>query len=70
MVAFTIIVFFVGMTLLAFTLIVVESVWVVALVGIVHVTASAVLGIMIVRRLGEEASESAEEEERGAAASR
>jgi len=58
-VAFTIIVFFVGITLLAFTLVVVESVWVVALVGIVHITASAVLGILIVRRLGEEESESA-----------
>ncbi len=69
MAAFTIIVFFVGMTLLAFTLIVVESVWVVALVGIVHITASAVLGILIVRRLGEEESESAEEEEKDAAPS-
>ncbi len=40
------------MTLLAFTLVVVESVWAVALVGIVHITASAVIGILIVRRLG------------------
>jgi uncharacterized membrane protein YdjX (TVP38/TMEM64 family) len=62
-VALTIIVFFVGMTLLAFTLIVVESVWVVALVGIVHITASAVLGIMIVRRLGEEDRRALEDEE-------
>lgn len=57
------------MTLLAFTLVVVESVWAVALVGIVHITASAVLGILIVRRLGEEESESAEEEEGDAAPS-
>ena len=62
MVALTIIVFFVGMTLLAFTLIVIESAWVVALVGVVHITASAVLGIMIVRRLGDEERKTAEAE--------
>ena len=69
MVAFTIIVFFVGMTLLAFTLIVVESAWVVALVGVVHITASAVLGILIVRRLADEERKTAEAEEADAAPS-
>ena len=61
--ALTIIVFFVGMTLLAFTVIVVESVWLVALVGVVHIAASVVLGVLIVRRLGNEERESAEAEE-------
>ena len=54
MVIRTIIAFFVGMTLLALTLIVVESVWVVALVGFLHITGSAVLGLLIIRHLGEE----------------
>jgi len=68
-VAFTIIAFFVGMTLLAFTVVVVETVWVVALVGVVHLTASVVLGIVIVRRLGDEERESSEAEEADAAPS-
>ncbi|CAA9479660.1 MAG: hypothetical protein AVDCRST_MAG45-79 [uncultured Solirubrobacterales bacterium] len=69
MVALTIIVFFVGMTLLAFTVIVVESVWLVALVGVVHITASVVLGVLIVRRLGDEERGTADEEEADAAPS-
>jgi hypothetical protein len=54
MVIRTIIAFFVGMTLLALTLVVVESVWVVALVGFLHIAGSAVLGVLIVRHLGQE----------------
>ena len=54
MVIRTIIAFFVGMTLLALTLVVVESVWVVALVGFVHITGSAVLGVLIIRHLSQE----------------
>jgi hypothetical protein len=53
----TIIAFFVGMTLLALTLVVVESVWVVALVGVAHITGSVVLGVLVVRQLSREEGE-------------
>ena len=57
MVARTIIAFLLGMTLLALTLVVVESVWLVAAVGVLHITGSAVLGVMVVRRLRDEENE-------------
>jgi threonine/homoserine/homoserine lactone efflux protein len=52
--AFTIIVFFLGMMTLAFTVIVVETWWVVALVGIIHITGSGVLMWLLIRQLGRE----------------
>ena len=42
------------MTLLGLTVIVVETWWVVAIVGITHMTASVVLGAMVWRQLDRE----------------
>lgn len=40
--------------LLAFVVVVVESWWVVAAVGAVHLVGATMLGVFVVRRLGEE----------------
>ncbi len=42
------------MTLLGFVVIVVETWWVVAFVGIVHIVGSLILGILVVRQLSAE----------------
>ena len=43
-----------GMTLLGLVVIVVETWWVVAFVGIVHIVGSLILGILVVRQLSAE----------------
>ena len=50
----TIIAFLLGMTVLAFTAIVIETWWVIAIVGIVHITASGVLMVLLIRQLSAE----------------
>ncbi len=50
----TIAFFLAGMTLLGFVVIVVETWWVVAVVGIVHIVGSLILGILVVRQLSAE----------------
>jgi len=65
MVARTIILFFLGMTLLGLTVIVVETWWVVAIVGITHMTASVVLGTMVWRHLDREERDAEAAERRG-----
>ncbi len=52
--AYTIIAFLLGMMTLAFTAIVVETWWVVASVGIIHIVASVVLMWLLVHQLGRE----------------
>ncbi len=54
MVVRTIIFFFAGMTLLAVTVIVVDTWWVVALVGTTHMVASVALGLLVWRQLAED----------------
>ena len=56
----TIIAFLVGMTVLAFTAIVIETWWVIAIVGLVHITASGVLMVLLVRQLSAEERADAE----------
>ncbi len=51
MAAALILVFLFGMTLLGFVVVVVETGWVVALVGTIHVVASGVLMVLVVRQL-------------------
>jgi len=53
-IARTIILFFAGMTLLAITVIVVDTWWVVALVGTTHMVASVILGLTVWRQLAED----------------
>jgi len=55
--AYTIIAFLLGMMTLAFTAIVVETWWVVATVGIIHIVGSGVLMWLIVHQLGQEERE-------------
>ncbi len=55
--AYTIIAFLLGMMTIAFTAIVVETWWVVALVGITHIVGSVVLMWLIVHQLGQEERE-------------
>ncbi len=50
----TIIVFLFGMTALALTVIVIETWWVVATVGLIHIVGSGVLMVLLVRQLGDE----------------
>ena len=50
----TIIAFLLGMTVLAFTIIVVETWWVVATVGVIHIVGSGVLMALLVRQLSAE----------------
>lgn len=51
-----------GMTLLGLVVVVVETWWVVAFVGIVHIVGSLILGILIVRQLAaEEAADDPED---------
>ena len=50
----TIIAFFAGMIALGLVVIVVETWWVVALVGITHMTASIVLGALVWKQLGDD----------------
>ncbi len=54
MVPLTIIVFFAGMIGLGLVVIVVETWWVVALVGITHMLASIVLGVLVWRQLDDD----------------
>ena len=54
LVPLTIIVFFAGMIGLGLVVIVVETWWVVALVGITHMTASIVLGWLVWKGLDDE----------------
>ena len=59
----TIAFFLAGMTLLGFVVIVVETWWVVAFVGIVHIVGSLILGILVVRQLSAEEGRAADENE-------
>jgi len=52
--ALIIILFFTGMMILGLVVIVVETWWVVATVGITHIVASAVLGVLLIKQLGRE----------------
>ena len=54
MVAATIIAFFAGMIGLGLVVIVVETWWVVALVGITHMLASIALGVLVWRQLDDD----------------
>jgi hypothetical protein len=56
-VAVTIIAFFGGMIALGLVVIVVETWWVVALVGITHMLASIALGALVWKQLGDEPDE-------------
>jgi hypothetical protein len=55
--ALTIIVFFLGMITLAFAVIVVETWWVVASVGCIHLVGSGVLMWLLIHQLGREERE-------------
>lgn len=63
--ALIIIGFFLGMTLLALVVVVVETPWVVALVGITHMAASAVLAVLLIRQLSREEREDEEADAHG-----
>lgn len=62
--ALIIVLFFTGMFILAFLVIVVETVWVVATVGIIHMVGSLVLMALIMRSLHQEERDTAEREAR------
>jgi hypothetical protein len=51
MAAFVVAAFLLGITLLGFVVIVVETWWVVALVGTAHIVASVALGVLVIRTL-------------------
>ncbi len=61
--ALIIILFFTGMMILGLVVIVVETWWVVATVGITHIVASAVLGILLVKELSREERRQKESDE-------
>ena len=50
----TIIAFLAGMTVLAFTVIVIETWWAVATVGLIHIVGCAVLMVLLIRQLSDE----------------